>query len=90
MSTEYTRTERVVTLVEYHVPAKPEGLGYSYWGQLKRALREISDEIGDRLATYEDSVRIEAHDDEVVLSFEKPSAESGCSGMGHDPRSPHA
>jgi hypothetical protein len=94
VSTSYERRERTTTLVEYHVPAKPEGLGYSYWGELQKAMYAIRRELGPDQAAYEDSVRIQACDDELVLSFEKKPAEPGCSacrsGTPHGPAGLHA
>jgi hypothetical protein len=70
VSVNYNRTEETETRVVYRVPAMGHGAGYSYWGELRKALHVIVRELGDR-AEYEDSVRIEAADDEIVLSFRK-------------------
>jgi hypothetical protein len=68
--TDYSRREVTATRVEYVIPAAPEGLGYSYWGPLRRAIGAIERDLGDQ-ASYDDVVRVEARDDEIVLSYAK-------------------
>jgi len=66
--TSYSRGEVSVTRVEFTIPAPSEGAGYAYWGELRRAITAITAELGDR-AEYDDAVRVEARDDEIVLSY---------------------
>jgi hypothetical protein len=71
--TDYTRREVSVTRVEYYVPAPAEGCGYAYWAPLRDAILAIEQELGEA-ARYDDAVRIEARDDEIVLSYPKPAS----------------
>lgn len=66
----YSRGEVSVTRIEFTIPAPPEGAGYAYWGDLRQAILAIEAELGER-AQYDDAVRIEARDDEIVLSYAK-------------------
>lgn len=68
--TDFQRREVTTTRIEIAVPALPSGQGYSYWGPLRRAIGAIERDLGDQ-ASYDDAVRIEARDDEIVLSYAK-------------------
>ena len=72
----YTRRKVTVTRVEYAVPASSEGSGYSYWGDLRAAIAAIEADLGDA-AGYDDAVRVEARDDEIVLSYATTESATG-------------
>lgn len=84
--TDYGRREVTTTRVEYTIPAPAEGAGYAYWGPLRQAIYAIERELGDEAARWDDAVRIEARDDEIVLSYPRLEDSSPLAAKDSDPR----
>lgn len=71
---DYSRREVTTTRVEFMVEAPHIGSGEArYWHGLRDALLAIENELGPDRARYDDAVRVEARDGEIVLSYERPA-----------------
>ncbi len=66
--TSYTRREVTVTRIEFVIEAPSNET--RYWQGLRQAVAAITAELGPEAASYDDAVRIEARDDEIILSYE--------------------
>jgi hypothetical protein len=72
---DYTRREVSITRIEFSVDAPHVGSGEArYWHGLRDALDAVVRELGPEHARFDDAVRIEARDGEIVLSYEVSSA----------------
>ena len=68
---DYSRREVTTTRVEFSVQAPHRGSGEAnYWHGLCDALDAVKRELGPKRAAYDDAVRVEARDGEIVLSYE--------------------
>jgi hypothetical protein len=79
--TSYSRREVTTIRVEYTVDAPARGSGEAnYWHGLRDALYALTKEIGPDRASQDDAVRVEAHDGQIVLSYDAEARP--CPGYG--------
>jgi hypothetical protein len=77
---DYSRRSVTTITVEFSVDAPSKGSGEAnYWSGLRDAMHAITKEIGPDRAACDDSVRIEARGDQIVLSYEVTNM---CAGSG--------
>lgn len=68
---DYTRRERHFVRTEYVLESG------TVWGEVRKVLAAIRNDLGEQAAAWDDAARIEARDDEIVIWHEREVPRSG-------------